>query len=145
MASVQDIVACPQCGSEALRELRTGDLSERLACLRCGYGETTRPIVDRIKQKADPEYRESFKLRKDGDPIYRTVKQVGWGAYRLESKKGGAVVGSVNCRVTVKIIANFKRDLGKPDVNSARSYLTRWNPKRRCIEVVVGRLPRHVL
>ena len=145
MASVQDIVPCPQCGSDALRHFRTRDLSESISCLRCGYGETTRPIVDRIKQKTDPEHRAWFKTRKDGERICRTVKHVGRGAYRLELKKGGAVVGSVNCRVTPKMIANFKRDLANPKIDLARCYLTRWNPKRRCVEVVVGTLPRHVL
>jgi hypothetical protein len=39
------------------------------------------------------------------------------------------------------MIANFKRDVMKPGMDAARSFLTRWNPKRQCVETVVGQIP----
>jgi ribosomal protein S27AE len=141
MASVQDSIDCPQCSGKAFLEFHTRTLEESIFCARCGYSEYTRPIIDRQKQNADSEHHAWFKRRKDGEPIYRTTKRAGFGAYLLAQQNGVSVLGVVNCKLTPRMIANFKRDIARPEIDAARSFLTRWNPKHRCVEAVVGQIP----
>lgn len=141
MASVQDSTDCPRCGAKAFLEFQTRTLEESIACFRCGYSEHTRPLIDRQKQNADSQHRAWFKRRKDGEPIYRTTKHTGFGAYMLAQRNGVSALGVVNCRLTPRMIANFKRGVTKPGIDAARSFLTRWNPKRHCVETVVGQIP----
>ncbi len=141
MASVQDSTDCPQCGTKAFLEFQTRTLEESITCFRCGYSEHTRPLIDRQKQNADSQHRAWFKRRKDGEPIYRTTKRIGFGAYVLAQQNGVSALGVVNCKLTPKMIANFKRDVTEPGIDAARSFLTRWNPQRRCVETVVGQIP----
>jgi len=118
-------------------------------CPRCGYSEQTRPLIDRQKQKADAQHREWFKRRKarpehsrrNGEPIFRTTKRPGLGAYMLAQQNGVSALGVVNCKLTARMIANFKRDIAKPEMDAARSFLTRWNPKTQQVETVVGQIP----
>ena len=147
MASVQDSIDCPQCSGKAFLEFHTRTREESIFCARCGYSEHTRPItkvtsvIDRQKQNADSEHRAWFKRRKDGEPIYRTTKRAGCGAYLLTQQSGVSVLGVVNCKVTPRMIANFKSDIARPEIDAARSFLTRWNLKHRCVEAVVGQIP----
>ncbi|CAG0960781.1 hypothetical protein ANRL3_00863 [Anaerolineae bacterium] len=141
MASVQDSVECPQCGAKAFLEFNTRTLEESICCLRCGYTELTRPLIDHQKQNADPQHRAWFKRRKDGEQIFRTTKHAGFGAYVIVQQNSVSVLGIVNGRLTPRMIAKFKRDVTKPGIDAARSFLTRWNPKRRCVETVVGQIP----
>ena len=141
MASVQDSIECPQCHNQAFVEFQTRTLAESIFCPRCGYSEQTRPLIDRQKQKADAQHRAWFKRRKDGEPIYRSIKRTGFGAYMLAQQNGVCALGVVNCKLTAKMIANFKRDIAKPEIDAARSFLTRWNPKTQQVETVVGEIP----
>jgi hypothetical protein len=122
-------------------EFNTRTLDESISCFRCGYIEHTRPLIDRQKQKADSQHRAWFKRRKDGEQIFRTTKRIGFGAYVLAQQNGVSALGVVNCKLTPRMIANFKRDVTKPGMDAARSFLTRWNPKHRCVETVVGKIP----
>lgn len=161
MASVQDSTDCPQCGKKAFLEFQTRTLEESITCFRCGYIEHTRPltkvtsVIDRQKQNADSQHRAWFKRqkacpersRRDGEPIYRTTKRTGFGAYMLAQQNGVSALGVVNCKLTPRmtevtlVIANFKHDVMEPGIDATRSFLTRWNPKRRCVETVVGQIP----
>jgi ribosomal protein S27AE len=145
MASVQDSIDCPQCGGKAILEVHTRTLAESIFCPRCGYSEQARPLIDRQKQKADAQHREWFKRRKDGEPIFRTTKRPGFGAYMLAQQNGVSALGVVNCKLTAKMIVNFKRDIAKPEMDAARSFLTRWNPKTQQVETVVGQIPPDLL
>ena len=153
MVSVRDTIQCPQCGQNAFSEFRTRDWSESVFCFCCGYRESTHPVTDRQKQQQDPEHRPWIKVRKDGQEVYCTVKRVGYGAYQLTERDGIASVGVLRRRVTPQVIAPFKRDLAQPDtpalhqtqcgasVDPTRSYLTRWDAKRKRVRVVVGEPP----
>lgn len=141
MASVQDSIECPQCGGKAFLEFHTRTLAESIFCPRCGYSEHTRPLIDRQKQKADAQHRAWFKRRKDGEQIFRTTKRAGVGAYMLAQQNGVSALGVVNGKLTARMIANFKRDIAKPEIDAARSFLTRWNPKTQQVETVVGEIP----
>lgn len=145
MASVQDSIDCPQCGGEAFLEFHTRTLAESIFCPRCGYSEQTRPLIDRQKQTADAQHREWFKRRKDGELIYRTTKRAGFGAYMLAQQNGVSALGVVNGKLTARMIAHFKRDIAKPDMDAARSFLTRWNLQSHRVEVVVGQIPPDLL
>lgn len=141
MASVQDSIDCPQCGAKAFLEFHTRTLAESIFCPRCGYSEHTRPLIDRQKQKDDAQHRAWFKRRKDGEQIIRTTKRAGFGAYMLAQQNGVSALGIVNCELTARMIANFKRDVAKPGIDAARSFLTRWNPQSHQVEIVVGQIP----
>jgi hypothetical protein len=140
VASVQDSIDCPQCRGKAFVELQTRMLAESIFCPRCGYSESTRPLIDRQRQKLDAQHREWFKRRKDGEQIFRTAKRAGFGAYMLAQQNGVSALGVVNCKLTARMIANFKRDIAKPEMDAARSFLTRWNPKTQQVETVVGEI-----
>jgi uncharacterized protein YbaR (Trm112 family) len=145
MASVHDIVACPQCTGDAHYEFYTRTLEESLFCPRCGYIEHTRPVMDRRKQKQDPQRRARFKYRRDGEPIFRTTPCAGRGAHCLAQKNGVSTVGANGRRYPTRHqIESFQRDLARPEIDATRSYLTRWNARRRRVEVVVGQLPNAV-
>ena len=128
MTAVLDVVDCPQCGWRAFYEFQTRTLSTCIFCPRCGYQEDTRPMKKR-KTKA-------------GEPVYRTTKQPGQGAYMLKRRNGVSQIGAVRRPLTQRAIARFKQDLKRPEIDKARSFLTRWNPKRRRVEMVVGKFPR---
>ena len=144
MASVHDIVACPQCTGDAHYAFYTRTLEELLFCARCGYIEHTRPVMDRRKQKQDPQRRAWFKCRADGTPIFRTTPRAGRGAYCLAQKNGVSTVGAASRALTLRMIADFRRDTARPEIDATRSYLTRWNARRRRVEVIVGQLPNAV-
>jgi len=128
MTAVLDVVDCPQCGWRAFYEFQTRTLSTSIFCPRCGYQEETHPSKKR-KTKA-------------GDPICRTTKRPGKGAYMIKRCNGVSEIGAVHRPLTERTIARFGKDLKRPEINKARSFLTRWNPKRRRVEMVVGKFPR---
>ena len=141
MTSVQDSIDCPQCNGKAFLEFQNRTLAESIFCPYCGYSEQTRPLIDRQKQNADAQHRAWYKRRKDGEQIFRTTKRAGFGAYVIAQQNGVSALGVVNCRLTPRMIASFKRDVTKPGIDAARSFLTRWNSKSRCVETVVGQIP----
>jgi hypothetical protein len=128
MTAVLEIVDCPQCDWRAFYEFQTRTLSTSLFCPRCGYQEDSQP----------------FKRRKtkEGDPIYRTTRQQGKGAYRIKRCNGVSEIGAVHCSLTEQKIARFRKDLQHPGIDPAQSFLTRWNPQRQRVEMVVGKFPR---
>jgi len=128
MTAVLDVVDCPQCGWRAFYEFQTRTLSTCIFCPRCGYQEDASPSKKR-KTKA-------------GDPICRTTKRHGQGAYMLKRRNGVSEIGAVHRPLTQRAIARFKLDLKRPEIDAARSFLTRWNPTRRRVEMVVGKFPR---
>ena len=141
MASVQDSVDCPQCGGQAFLEFETRMRAESICCPRCGYSEHTRPLIDRQKQNADAQHRAWFKRRKDGEPVRRTTRRAGVGAYYIATKNGLGVFGTLKRKPNATHVGNFKRDVARPEIDATRSFLTRWNPKTRQVETVVGQIP----
>lgn len=127
MVAVLDVVDCPQCSCRAFHEFQTRTLSSSLFCPRCGYQENTRPNK---KGKT-----------KEGEQIHRTTKRLGKGAYMLKRRNGVSEIGAVHRWLTPRTIARFEQDLQHPGIDAAHSFLTRWNPKRRRVEVVVGNIP----
>ena len=142
MSGVQDTIKCPQCGqSEAFVEFETRDLSEYVFCDQCGYRQTTRPVIDRKRQAADPEHLLWAKLTQDGRRIFRTITRGGYGAYCLAGKEGIAQVGALRPIAARQALAQFKRDVkANPQLDPARCYLTRWNARMRQVEVLFGTL-----
>ncbi len=142
MASVQDSIECPQCEGKAFLEFHTRTFEEEIICPLCGYREHTRPVIDRERQRQDPQHRAWFKCRRDGERIYRTMKNAGFGAYYLAQRSSVGVLGTINCQFTERVIARFKREMAKPEMDSQRCLLTRWDPKRKGVETVIGRIPK---
>jgi predicted RNA-binding Zn-ribbon protein involved in translation (DUF1610 family) len=129
MVAVLDVVDCPQCGWRAFYEFQTRTLSATVFCPRCGYREETRPIKNR--------------KTKSGDLVYRTNKRPGMGAYMLKRHNGVSEIGALTRPLSERVIAQFKQNLKHPEVDAPRSFLTRWNPKLHCVEMVVGKFPRN--
>ena len=128
MASVLDIVDCPQCQWRAFYEFQTRTLTETIFCPRCGYQEETRPIRKRSRDV--------------GEPVYRTSKHPGHGAFMLKGRNGVSDIGALHRPLTRRIIARFKKSLKHSGIDPKRSFLTRWDVKRRRVAIVVGRFPR---
>ena len=127
MTAVLDEVDCPQCDRRAFYEFQTRTLTESIFCPRCGYQEETHPI-----RKRKP---------KDSEPVYRTSKRPGKGAYMLKGRNGVSEIGALNRPLTERVIAQFKQNLNQPQVDAAHSFLTRGNTKARRVEMVVGKFP----
>lgn len=128
MTAVLDVVDCAQCNGRAFYEFQTRTLAATVFCPRCGYREETHPLRKR-KTKA-------------GDPVCRTTKRPGHGAYLLKHRQGVSEIGALHRPLTERVIAQFKQNLKHPKVDAAHSFLTRWNPKRHRIDMVVGKFPR---
>jgi len=128
MTAVLDVEDCPQCGWRAFYEFQTRTLSASIFCPRCGYQEETRPLKKR-KTRA-------------GEPIYRTTRRTGKGAYMIKRCNGVSEIGAVHRSLTERTITRFRKDLQHPGIDTAQSFLTRWNPKRHRVEMVVGKFPR---
>jgi hypothetical protein len=60
----------------------------------------------------------------------------------LKRRNGVSEIGVLDRPLTRQAIARFKANLKHPEIDAARSFLTRWNPKRRRVEMVVGKFPR---
>jgi hypothetical protein len=130
MTSVLDEVDCEQCHGRAFYEFQTRTLTESIFCPRCGYQEETRPIRKR--------------KTKDGEPVYRTRKRPGMGAYMLKGRNGVSEIGALSRPLTARVTARFKQNLTHPHVDAAHSFLTRWNPKSRRVEMVIGKFPHNL-
>ena len=130
MTAVLDEVDCPQCDGRAFYEFQTRTLTESIFCPRCGYQEETRPIRKR--------------KTKDGEPVYRTSKRPGMGAYMLKGRNSVSEIGALNHPLTARAIAQFKQKLKHSQIDAAHSFLTRWNLKLRRVEIVVGEFPRNL-
>jgi hypothetical protein len=63
----------------------------------------------------------------------------------IKRRNGVSEIGAVHRPITQRAIVRFKQDLRRPEIDAAHSFLTRWNPKRRRVEMVVGKFPRDVL
>lgn len=130
MTAVLDVVDCPQCDWRAFYEFQTRTLTASTFCPRCGYREDTHPMKNR--------------KTKVGDLVYRTSKRPGMGAYMLKGRNGVSEIGALSRPLTKRVIAQFKQNLKHPEVDAAHSFLTRWNPKSRRVETVVGTFPRNL-
>ncbi len=130
MTAVLDEVDCPQCDWRALSEFQTRTLATNIFCPRCGYREDVRPR--RRKGTAA------------GDPTFHTTKRAGLGAYMLKRHNGVSEIGALHRPLTRRTIVRFKKSLKDPGIDAKRSYLSRWNPKRKRVELVVGRYPRNL-
>ena len=127
MVAVLDVVDCPQCDWRAFYEFQTRTLTTSVFCPRCGYQEDARPSKKR-KTKA-------------GDPICHTTKRPGQGAYMIKRRNGVSEIGALHRPPTPRAIAQFQKNLKHPEIDATHSFLTRWNPKRRRVEMVVGKMP----
>ena len=130
MTSVLDVVDCAQCKGRAFYEFQTRTLIATTFCPRCGYREETHALRKR--------------KTKTGDRIDRTIKRQGHGAYLLKHRNGVSEIGALQRPLTAPTLARFKPDLKQPGMDAKQSFLTSWNPKRRRIEMMVGRFPRHL-
>ena len=86
-------------------------------------------------------------MRDTGKYILRRTVHAGWGAYRLTAKSGIAQMAAFHTPLTRATIARFKWDTlrGSPQFDAAACYLSRWNSRRRKVEMVVGILPKEFL
>ncbi|MBI5033313.1 MAG: hypothetical protein HZB51_22565 [Chloroflexi bacterium] len=130
MTAVLDVVDCPQCQWCAFYEFQTRTLTATTFCPRCGYREETRPL--------------NHRKTKSGDVVYRMTKHRGMGAFMIKQRNDVSEIGALNHPLSAKTIAQFRRDLQHPHVDARRSFLSRWNPKLRQVEMVVGKFPRHL-
>ena len=128
MTAVLDVVDCPQCSWRSFYEFETRRMTSTIFCPRCGYRETTRPLKNR--------------KTKTGDLVYRTTKRYGVGAFMLKRRSGISEIGALEQPPTRRTIAQFKRGLKHPEIDAGESFLTRWDPKRKRVETVVGKFPR---
>ena len=62
----------------------------------------------------------------------------------LKQRNGVSEIGALDRPLTRQAIARFQADLKHPGIDAARSFLTRWNPKRQRVEMVVGKFPRNL-
>ena len=140
MSSVSYPEVCEQCQfPEAWGSLHTRTSEESLFCPRCGYSLSIRALIDRRKQKRDPQKRAWLKHDKAGRIILRTYQRQGYGAYCLAASDGVQVLGRFTEPVNAQAIRWFKLQLQRHSVDSARSYMTRATGRK--VKAVFGRPP----
>ena len=140
MSSVSYPELCPQCQfPEALGSLQTRTGEERLFCPRCGYSLDIKVVIDRRKQKRDPQKRAWLKHNKAGCILFRVYQRQGYGAYCLATSDGVHVMGRFAGPVNAQTTHWFKRQLQRQGVDSARSYMT--HSTGRKVKTVFGQPP----
>jgi hypothetical protein len=140
MSSVSDVVNCEQCGGLAHAEFQTRDQTYSVVCPLCGYTNYTVALIDRKKQKEDPEHREWFLKTMDGKLIHRTYVRKGNGAYFTKARKGCGSMGVITVPMTQEIIDDFREwmRLNAEELDLDACYLTRWNEVLKEVEMVIG-------
>lgn len=140
MASVSYPEVCQQCQfSEALGSLQTRTGDESLFCPRCGYSLDIKAVIDRRKQKRDPQKRAWLKHNKAGRILFRAYQRPGHGAYCLATSDGVQVMGRFTGPVNLQSIRWFKIQLRRQGVDLTRSYMTRANGHK--VKAVLGQPP----
>ncbi|MBM3122100.1 MAG: hypothetical protein FJZ97_07930 [Chloroflexi bacterium] len=147
MTGVIDEDTCPQCGNpHAYTEYQTRTFEDWLFCMRCGYEAGTRTLIDRKRSAADPEGRQSFKLRKDGRLIQRSYERRGHGVCCLRSPDGiGTVLRNgrpLKPNRQDEIAAAIRSGKwGERELDPDASYLTVWDEPTATVQVLAGSLP----
>ena len=140
MSSVSYPEVCQQCQfPEALGSLQTRTGEESLFCPRCGYSLNIRAVVDRCKQKRDPQKRAWLKQNKAGRILFRAYQRQGYGAYCLATSDGVQVMGRFTGSVNLQSIRWFKIQLRRQGVDLTRSYMTRSTGRK--VKAVFGQPP----
>lgn len=140
MSSVSYPEVCHQCQfPEALGSLQTHTGEERLFCPRCGYSLDIKAVIDRRKQRSDPQKRAWLKYNKAGRILFRGYRRKGYGAYCLAASDGLQLMGRFTEPVTLQTIRWFKLQLQRQGVDSACSYMTRSIGRK--VKAVFGQPP----
>lgn len=132
MASLIDIIECPQCGGLYSTDYyyRTGE--EYRHCVRCGRyeeyvlvrGEDGKPV------KGEDEY---YQME------HKLVE--GLGSAKIALKNGFAQISSLTQSVDQGIIDKFHEIMEDPDVDKDESYLSSWDSERKELVMIYGKMP----
>ena len=132
MGSVISTIECPQCGGLYTTDYyyKTGE--EYRSCARCGRheeweivrGEDGKPVLD---EKG--HWQMKYELSD------------GYGSMRLADKNGFAQIYSLSQPVDQDLIDDFNRALEDPDIDKDGSYLSSWDPEKKELVMIYGKMP----
>jgi hypothetical protein len=108
-----------------------------MCCPRCGYLLERKARIDRAHFRRTGEIR--LLVTKRGGPTYHETERLGHGAYNIAYHGKGSIVGGIHKPIDERLIANFRRRLGREGVDETRSWLARWDSREQRVEEIVGR------
>lgn len=138
MSCVIDRKECPQCHNEAVLEYNCRTYETWVQCPFCGYHSKIVTLRDR---KGSDDSIPPLKLTREGKIMQRFYERKGYGAYCLTSKSGSGMFGSVDKKSVddeTRMISRFRKVFKKPEVDSKRSYLTKWDEDKQRLVFLVG-------
>lgn len=143
MGTVGDRFDCPQCGYAADYEFnyRTGE--EWTLCPCCGRSTSLRRVIDRKRQREDPEHQLWPKLTKDGRPIFRYTEHPGYGAYRLASAEhaGSYTIGALKKPLSEAEAQDLVEAIqSDARIDAARSRLLLWDENTKSLVALLSQL-----
>lgn len=133
MSSVQKEDKCPQCGGCYFEEFNCRTFEEFKFCPRCGKKE----LVELVRDENDNAVYDA-----DNKPQYKESSQFGYGCLCLVGKKGGSTLYSLTQPLTDEELANIQKSFNADVVDVGKSYLTKWDDKKKDAVAVFGELPR---
>lgn len=128
---------CEQCGYDDCPWYQDSHPEELvIVCPRCGWSLRSVPRIDRAHLRRTGE-RRHLRTRK-GKVICQTIRRPGYGIYRIGHPGGGGVSGSISRAIDDAVVEYFRDMFAEDDVDTARSYLARWDPEAQAVVDVVG-------
>lgn len=135
MGRVISTIECPQCGGLYNTDYyyRTGE--EYRVCSRCGRHEEW--LLERD---------EAGKPVKDKDGYFKTnyTQTEGFGSSKFAYfayKEGFGQIYSLSKPVDQSIIDDFMKTLDDPDIDKDESYLSSWDPEKKELVMIYGKMP----
>lgn len=133
MASVIDYKACPQCGGLFNTEFNYRTFEEWGFCTRCGAAYSH-------ELKRDEQDRAIFDS--EGKPIYISKELKGLGGLYTRNKEGFGCFQPFEEPVPKEEILNLISEIeSRDDIDSSKSYITRWDEETQQIVAEYGELP----
>ncbi len=133
MASVQDIVECPQCKGVYITDFNCHTQEEFRACMRCGLRETW-------ELERDENGKTIYD--KDGHTTMKYTKNMGYGSLRIAFKTGVAQTGAMLEPITDKDKEEYLKWIEEPEINKEDCYLVAWDSEKNDVVVIFGTMPQ---
>ena len=135
MSSTQGASICPRCGLLGSYIYYSGSGDYWFQCFFCGFNKEIIYFPEKDPDEV-PFWLEESKNSYNYSVHISEINPV--GAICIVTKTGHAQFGYRPPRPDKVEIRRFKRIMKKPDVDSAKSYLTRWNPEKGKVIYLIG-------
>jgi hypothetical protein len=105
---------------------------ETRTCLYCGYNQEW-------ALRRDDE--GNFVKSESDKFIMDYTEKLGYGSYQIANKDGSAIIGTFSDPLTQSRIRELEQILNMPGTDKDESYLIRWDPETKQMDVLFGKAP----